>query len=268
MSTDLFDMEARAIRRDRAQRSGPQLFLHERAFEDILDRLAAVRRDFAAALIVGTPDPAWPQRLAAIAGRVTALDPGPAFAAAAAGKTVREDRIDLTPGSFDLVIAVGTLDTVNDLAGAILRLRFLLKPDSLLVGAIAGGDTLPRLRRAMRAADSVSGEASPHVHPRIEPAGLAQLLTSAGLVMPVVDIDRVQVAYRSLAPLVADLRAMGATNILSQRSRRPLGKLALEAAERDFALDQADGRTVETFEILHFAGWSPHEAVPTGEEQG
>ena len=68
----------------------------------------------------------------------------------------------------------------------------------MLIGAVPGGDTLPALRAAMRAADERMGAATAHVHPRIEPAGLTSLLTSAGFSMPVVDVDRVQVTYKSL----------------------------------------------------------------------
>ena len=35
----LFDMELRALRRDRAARMGPELFLLDRAFYDCVDRL-------------------------------------------------------------------------------------------------------------------------------------------------------------------------------------------------------------------------------------
>lgn len=254
--SDLFDMRLRALRRDRACRSGAVLFLHERAFAEILERLTDINRSFASALLIGCPDPGWPARLAQLAGSVTAVDPGALFARAAQGEQAVEDSLDLQPGSFDLIVAAGTLDTVNDLPGALLRLRFALKPDSLLIGAIAGGGTLPRLRQAMRAADSVSAAASPHVHPRVEPGALAQLLQSAGLAMPVVDVERITVAYRSFRQLVGDLRGMGATNILNARSRVPLGRAALAAAERAFADDFGDGPTTELFELLHFAAWS------------
>lgn len=252
----LFDMSLRAARRDRAARTGPVLFLHERAFCDILERLGDINRQFENALLIGSPDAGWPQRLGGIAGRVQVLDPGELFAKGAGGDQTLEDRIDLEPSSFDLVVAAGTLDSVNDLPQALLRLRFLLKPDSLLIGALSGGGTLPRLRQAMRAADAVAGAATPHVHPRIEPAALAQLLTAAGFGMPVVDVDRVSVAYPSLRRLIADLRRMAATNILSSRSKAPLGKAALAAAEQDFQAHDA-APTVETFELLHFAAWSP-----------
>lgn len=243
---ELFDMRLRSLRGDRARRTGPALFLHDRAFADILERLKHVNRRFEKALLVGAANPEWVNSLAEVAGNVELIEHR------------NEDDLDAEPGRFDLAVAIGTLDTVNDLPAALLRLRFLLKPDSLLIGAMSGGDTLPRLRQAMRAADSVMGAAAPHIHPRIEPAALAQLLMSAGFAMPVVDVDRVRVSYPSLRKLTADLRAMGATNVLRQRSRTPLSRSAMEAAERDFAGDQ-DDRTVETFEILHFAAWSPAE---------
>jgi len=251
----LFDMRARSQRRDRAYRSGPALFLYERAFSDILERLGDVRRNFTSALLVGSPDASWRGQLARIAGEVRALDPGEAFATAAGGTQAIEDSIDFEPESFDLIVAIGTLDTVNDLPAALLRLRFLLKPDSLLIGAVSGGETLPRLRQAMRAADALAGVASPHVHPRIEPAALAQLLASAGFEMPVVDVDRVEVSYPGLRALVSDLRAMGTTNVLAGRPRTPLARAALAAAEAEFVSGGA--RPVERFEILHFAAWSP-----------
>jgi hypothetical protein len=124
---------------------------------------------------------------------------------------------------------------------------------------MSGGDTLPQLRAAMRSADSVAGVAAPHVHPRVEAAALAPLLEQAGLVRPVVDVDRTQVSYRSLAALVADLRAMGATNILTARPHISVTKSALVAAAQYFEQSGNDERTTEIFEILHFAGWRAHQ---------
>jgi hypothetical protein len=155
------------------------------------------------------------------------------------------------------VLAVGTLDSVNDLPRALITLRWTMKAGALLLGAMSGGDTLPRLRSAMREADRLAGAAVPHVHPRIEASGLAQLLSSAGLVDPVVDIDRVSVAYPSLQRLVADLRRMAATNILAQRSRTPISKRGFAAAAQDFSASADGERTTETFEILHFACRAP-----------
>lgn len=250
-------MDLRALRRDRAFRNGPELFLHERAFEDCLERLALIHRPFKSALLIGCPDPSWRGRLEPLVQSIEIADPGPLFAKSAGGTRIIEDRWDPPAQAFDLCLAIGTLDTVNDLPRALQLIRGSLKEDSLLIGAMAGGDGLPQLRRAMHLADQLAGASSPHVHPRIEAASLAPLLTACGFIMPVVDVDRVQVSYESLGKLVTDLRRMGATSILSSRARTPLLRKARAAAESAFRSAGDGSRTVETFEILHFAAWSP-----------
>ena len=252
-------MKLRAFRRDRAARNGPELFLHERAFGDCLDRIALLRSRFAQALLIGCPDPQWPKRLGELVDRVDVREPGSLFAVAAGGKAIVEDHWEPPSNVYDLVLAVGTLDTVNDLPLALRLIGHAMHKDAFLIGAMSGGDTLPQLRAAMRAADAVAGAAAPHVHPRIEASALAPLLADAGFANPVVDIDRVPVSYRSFEGLVGDLRAMGATNVLFDRPRF-IGRAGRHAAARAFA-DAGDGaRTVETFEIVHFAAWTPGKA--------
>jgi len=255
----LFDRHARALRRDRAARRGPTLFLHQRAFDDCLDRLGDVRREFVSALLIGCPTPAWRTSLEYAVPDVTCVDPGPLFAAAANGRCGDEDLIDLPPAAHDLCLAIGTLDTVPDLPHALRMIHSSLRPDALFIGAVAGGETLPMLRASMRAADRAGSAASPHVHPRIEASALAPLLAAAGFAIPVVDVDRVTVAYSGFNELVDDLRGMAATNILSARSRRPLDRAALRAAQNEFARLGERGITRETFEILHFAAWTPSQ---------
>lgn len=254
--TYLFDPTLRALRRDRAARMGPEMFLFERAFADCLERIGMLNLVQGSALLLGCPDPGWKTRLQALGGRVDVLDPGPAFAARAGGKVVLEDKWPAT-SRYELIVAIGTLDTVNNLPLALYALGVALEPGGVLIGAMSGGETLPLLRSAMGAADRSIGAASPHIHPRIEPAALASLLQQAGLSQPVIDVDRISASYASIGQLVRDLRSMGATNILAERSRRYLGKRAVAAAEEDFAAAAENGRARETFEILHFAAWKP-----------
>lgn len=261
----LFDMNLRALRRDRAARHRPELFLLERAFEDCLDRIELIQRRFDTALLIGCPDAAWPQRMRSLVPRVDVVDPGALFARAAGGERLVEDQWQPESAAYDLVVGIGTLDTVNDLPKAFRSVFASLRPEGLFIGAMSGGDTLPQLRNAMRAADQITGEASAHVHPRIEASALAPLLSAAGFVMPVVDVDRVEVSYRSLDRLIGDLRGMAATNVLVARSRRPLSKAAFEAARQCFASAGDGQRTAETYETLHFAAWTPPAA--RGDEQ-
>lgn len=249
-------MQLRALRRDRAARIGPELFLFERAFGDCLERIALTDRRFERALLIGCPDPRWPDRLMSAAGRVDCRDPGELFAGSAGGTSIIEDAWAPPAEACDLIVALGTLDTVNDLPLALRLIRHAMLPDGLLIGAVSGGDTLPELRAAMRAADAAAGIAAPHIHPRIEASALAPLLVDAGFVRPVVDVERVRATYRSLDRLVSDLRAMGATNVLSAGAPS-LTRGQREAASRSFADGSENGRTTETFELLHFAAWTP-----------
>jgi hypothetical protein len=238
VTTDLFDRDLLKKRRAR----GAERFLHERAIEDILERLSFVQRTFERALLIGDVER---DRVPTQFADSISLD----------------ELMTVEPGSYDLCVVVGELDTANDLPQALLAVRFALREDALFIGAFPGGDTLPALRSAMRAADEHMGAASAHVHPRIEPAAFTSLLSSAGFLMPVVDVDRVAVRYKSLADLVRDLRSMGATNVLKSRSRRPLSRQAAAAAAEQFRAGAEDGRVTETFEILHFAAWTPSQSA-------
>jgi NADH dehydrogenase [ubiquinone] 1 alpha subcomplex assembly factor 5 len=255
VNRDLFDRHLRALRRDRAARSGRDLFLFERAFDDCLDRLRDIPRSFERALLLGCPSPEWPERLKAFADEVEVCDPGGLFAAQAGGEQVEEDRHDFGEKHFDLCVAIGTLDTVNDLPLALQLLGRSLRPDSPLIGAIAGGNSLPALRSSLIEAGRAEGLVVGRTHPRIEPASLAQLLSAAGFNMPVVDVDRVRLRYQDLGALIRDLRAMGATAVPAERPP-PLSRHGAKLASAAFSAQAIKGRTEEILEILHFIAWT------------
>ena len=90
----------------------------------------------------------------------------------------------------------------------------------------------PQPERAMRAADSVQGRGGSPCPSADRGIGACRTALGAGFVNPVVDVDRVQASYSSLGDLVRDLRGMAATNVLRQRSRRPLTRAALSRGKR------------------------------------
>jgi len=254
VTRDLFDRNLRRVRRDRAVRQGMDLFLLDRAFDDCLDRLRAVARRFDRALLIGAPSARWVEELRTIAQQVDIVDPSSLLA----GPAIEEDRHDYGEAVYDLVVAVGTLDTVNDLPIALQLIRRAMKGDAALIGAMAGGDTLATLRACLVEADRPSGRIAARTHPRIDGPTLTQLLASAGFSMPVVDVDRVTLRYRSIADLIRDLRAMAATNLLSDQ-QGPMTRSRLTAAAAAFDERAEEGRTSETVDILHFVGWTPNQ---------
>ncbi len=268
MSQDApFDRRLRRLRRDRASgRFAEADYLHRLAADELVERLDFVKRDFRRALDLGCAGGYLTRRLRERGLEVTACDSGGAFARRAGGVQADEDRLPFADGAFDLIVSVGALDSVNDLPGALLLARRALRPDGLFLGAFAGAGSLPRLKRAMLTADSVAGGAAARVHPQIDVRAAGDLLTRAGFALPVVDAQPVDVRFPSLIHLVRDLRAMGATNILASRSRRPLGRHALAAAIADF--DAGGDKTTERFEIIHLLGWSPSPDQPRPAPRG
>jgi hypothetical protein len=176
------------------------LFLHDRAFDDCLDRLGGISRTYDRALLVGCPSPAWPERLNAFARHVDVADPGKLFARQAGGDQVEEDRHDFGEDRYDLCIAIGTLDTVNDLPVALRLIRRALRHRRAESWERWQAATVWRtLRACLVEAGRKNGRVAARTHPRIEAPSLAQLLSATGYSMPVVDVDRVKVRYAALA---------------------------------------------------------------------
>lgn len=256
----VFDRRLRRLRRDRAVTllAGAD-YLHRRVADELVERLDGVKRIFENALDLSCAVGIMTRRLRERGLVVTSADPGHLFAAAAGGVQCDEDRLPFADSSFDLIVSVGALDTVNDLPGALTLIRRALTPEGLFLAAFAGAGSLPRLRSAMDDADAATGRgASARLHPQIDVRAAGDLLLRAGFRLPVADSDGVTIRFPSLATLVADLRAMAGTNILAARSRTPIMRRGLAAASADFAAGAAaDGKTAERFEILYLAGWAP-----------
>lgn len=262
----LFDRRLARRRLARAVARGYAGFLLGRAADDLLDRLGAVTRRFPLALDLASPTAEASRALGASGqvDRVLRLSPvaGSFGVPTAVGD---EEALPIRDGSLDLVVSLLALQGLNDLPGALLQARRALKPDGLFLACLLGGDSLAELRAAFAGAETeLRGGLSPRVAPFADLRTLGSLLQRAGFALPVVDLDTVTVRYPDPFALFADLRAMGWTNALAERSRTPLsrallGRVAAIYAER-FA--DRDGRVRATFDLAWLSGWAPHESQP------
>lgn len=256
----LFDRRLLLARRHRAMKLGAETFLLEQVANEFVDRLAAVKRHFALALDLGTPGTALSEALAASGqiDRIVTSD-----AAGSAHVVNDEEALPFAEEKFDLAISALALQWVNDLPGTLVQIRRVLKPDGLLLAALIGGETLHELRESFATAEAeIAGGASPRVSPFAEVRSLGALLQRAGYALPVVDSDRHVVRYRNAFKLFQDLRRMGATNALQERSRKPLTKRIVARAAEIYAerFSDPDGRLRATFDVLWISGWAPHES--------
>jgi len=266
--TRIFDRALLARRRNRIAESahGPD-FLLERVADDIAERLAVVRRTFPLAVNLGAHHGLVAQRLRGIAGveRIINVDHAPRLLERCEGLRVvaDEEALPFAAASLDLVVSGLSLQLVNDLPGALVQIRRALKPDGLLLAAMLGGETLKELRQAWLAAEAeVTGGASPRVAPFADVRDIGALLQRAGFALPVVDSETVTVTYADPLALMRELKAMGASNTLTARHRRPVTRrlLARAAAIYMERFANADGRVPATFEILTLTAWAPDES--------
>ncbi|WP_374651250.1 class I SAM-dependent methyltransferase [Rhizorhabdus sp.] len=269
---EIFDRRLRRLRRDRAAPDFPAHdFLIDHMADELAERLAMVTRRFDRVLLLGSHDGRLLDRFAAPGRRVFAADPGFAFARSSGGVQCDEDRLPFADGSFDLVVALGTLDSVNDLPGALALLRRVLRPDGLFLGAFLGAGSLAWLRGALMAADeAAAGGIAPRIHPQVDVRSAGDLLSRAGFALQVADGERLDVGYGDPLRLMRDLRGMAGTNLLLSRPRHlSMGRTWLGALFDAFQRAAGpDGRIRESFEIVYLSGWVPDPGQPKPARRG
>ena len=249
----LFDRALLRARQNRAQRIDPATFLLDRVAEDMEERLHAVLRDFSDVAEIWTP------------GELLRKPSRDRFKSIAQIKLEQsgQEILALQPESLDLVVSALAFQFVNDLPGVLAQICRALRPDGLLLGAMTGGDSLSELRQSFAAAEAeCEGGVSPRVAPFADLRDVGALLQRAGFALPVTDVDRAVVRYDSALALMADLRRMGATNVLVERRRTPTRRSTISRMAQIYGerFSDPDGRIRATFDVIWLSGWAPHES--------
>jgi NADH dehydrogenase [ubiquinone] 1 alpha subcomplex assembly factor 5 len=257
---DLFDRRRRMHRRARTHGGD---WLGQQIAAALLERLDVVTRTFTRALVIGRRDDVL---IAALHARDLSVDV--AEPDGGGGLGADEDILDVAPGSYDLIIWPGGLESVNDVPGALLRARLALKPDGLILGALIGDGSLPMLRTALRDGAIASGRPlAARMMPQMALGALGDLLQRVGLALSVVDVDELQLRYREIDGLVRDLRAHALTALLAGPVP-PLNRNEWAATSAAFGAAGEDGFTTETIRIIHFSGWAPDASQPQPARRG
>ncbi|ATC23798.1 methyltransferase domain-containing protein [Caulobacter vibrioides] len=267
----LFD---RALLRRRLDRAAPEFgaadFLKARAAQDVVMRLETILRRFPIAVDLGARNGHFFKALSDSDARAnidTLIEADLSGRMLAGRETLRlvadEERLPFGDATLDLLVSTLSLHWTNDLVGALIQIRRALRPDGLFVGALFGGATLTELRQCLLAAEAeLTDGASMRVSPFADAIDAAGLLQRAGFALPVADVDRVKVRYAHPIALLRDLRKMGETSVLLDRSRKPLTRKVLFRAMELYAerFAEADGKVPATFEIVSVTGWAPHDS--------
>ncbi|MGE3622296.1 MAG: methyltransferase domain-containing protein [Bdellovibrionales bacterium] len=252
----------RSLLRTRRHRAADGFSAHSALFdeiaEQIVERLGDIKQTFHTALDLGAHRGALAAKLSERGiPFVVAADISEKMLRRKPAVAADEEILPFAPASFDLVVSNLSLHWTNDLPGALLQIRNVLRPGGLFLAALIGGNSLYELRTSLMEAElSITGGVSPRLSPTIDlPAGSA-LLQRAGFAMPVTDEEAVTLTYPDIFALMRDLRGMGETNTHAQRLRRPPPRRLFAEAGRLYRARFAgsDGRIPATFEIVFLHG--------------
>jgi len=156
----------------------------------------------------------------------------------------------------DLIFANLLLPWV-DPARVLAECARVLRPGGLAIMTTLGPDTLIELRRAWARVDDFI-----HVHGFIDMHDIGDLAAHAGLVEPVVDVDRLTLDYASVAALVADLHAAGVANSAVGRYAGLMSRDRWAAFESALVAGSPGGRIAVSVELVFLQAWAPARLGP------
>ena len=150
----------------------------------------------------------------------------------------------------DLVWSNLALQWVNDLPRAFAEFRRVLKVGALLSFTTFGPDTLREVRAAFAGID-----AKTHTNRFVDMHDIGDMLVHAGFADPVMDMEYVTLTYDSPQALVAELKAIGASNRTRGRPRGLMGRARWARAVARLEALRRDGRIPATFEVIYGHAW-------------
>jgi len=254
--------------RARRERFAPEIGAHEflltHVAREIAERVALMLRSFPLALDLGAYHGLLGRKIAELpsvgemiyaesAYALAALCPRPAL-------VCDEDLLPFKEASLNLIVSGLALHRVNDLPGALIQVRRVLRADGLFIAGLLGARSLIELRQSLIEAEAeMEGGASPRVAPFGDVRDYGGLLQRAGFALPVADAEVLNVPYPSPRELMREIRVLGGGNVLSERSKAPLPRRTLDRAEAIYRERHAtpDGGVSATFEIVYLSGWAP-----------
>ena len=164
--------------------------------------------------------------------------------------------------SFDLYANLMQLHWSNDPYSDFFEKVKFLKPKGHFMCCLFGSETLNELRDSFSKAEiKLFGAASPRISPLPEIRDVGNLATKVGLNNCVVDRDIIKVDYERLLDLFLDIKKMGETNAILERSKSLTTKTLVQEVEKLYLKNFTDKKSKKvsctisaTFEIIFLYG--------------
>jgi SAM-dependent methyltransferase len=230
-------------------------FLHKIVEERFCERLDSIKRHFDNVLIYGGQG-----ELIASHPKIGKVLQADMVAYSNVDLIYDDESLPFAPNSFDAIFSILHLHHANDLAGALIQMRYALKPDGLLLVAVSGVHSLTELRQCLQQAEVQLGGISPRIAPFMDIRDAGALLQRAGLQLPVVDDEIITLSYENMFALMQELRNSGEANIMLERRKNltPASLFMKAAEEYQNNFTDGEGRVIATAHLLFLTAWKAH----------
>ena len=267
--SDLIDIPAHRRHRERAAANfSDHQFLKNEVAARLTEKILSIKRRFPMMLDLGCHHGEVAKAMIKTGkiDRVIAADPSWAMASYAAqdfpALVADYDALPFPRQMFDAIVSGFSFHWIEDLPLVLTHLCQMLKPDGILLVALAGGDSLKGLRAVLAAAESeTTGGISPRVLPMADIRGLGGVLMRAGFALPVVDSETITITWDDIFAMTRELKAMGEANALTERSKRFTRREVFIRAEKIYRerFSDEDGRIRADIDLVTLTGWAPAE---------
>jgi len=170
------------------------------------------------------------------------------------------EQLPIRAGSVGMFWSNLAFQWANDLPRVFSECERVLQPGGLLSFTTFGPDTLKELRQAF------AGDGGRvHVNRFYDMHDIGDMLVQAGFADPVMDMEQITLTYVDVETLMRELKAIGAHNVATGRSRGLTGRRALDDLRRRYEELRQDGRLPATFEVVYGHAWKPEgHRLPAG----
>jgi malonyl-CoA O-methyltransferase len=165
--------------------------------------------------------------------------------------------LPLQDACVDLVFSSLMLQWCEPLDAAFAEVRRVLKPAGFFAFSTFGVGTLAELRQAWAHADDYN-----HVNHFADVQEIGDAAVRAGLMEPVLDVDRIETRHPDVISLMRELKAIGAHNVTGGRARSLTGPARLKKMQAAYEAHRRGERLPATWEIVYGASWG-HEGRGT-----
>jgi malonyl-CoA O-methyltransferase len=159
-------------------------------------------------------------------------------------------RLPLEDASVDVIFSSLMLQWCEPLETALAEVRRVLKPSGFFAFSTFGPDTLKELRASWAQADGFT-----HVNDFPDVHVVGDALVHSGLMEPVLDVDRIELAYPDVLGLMRDLKAIGAHNVTAGRPRTLGGRTRLARMQGAYEGFRRARTLPATYEVIYGASW-------------